>query len=370
MRTKLFLKTLLTMSVIAVLTAPAAWAQQDDRFADDDGNVHEGFIEAVAAEGITEGCDANRYCPDAVVTRGQMASFLQRALDLADSDENAFADDDGHTHEDAINAVAAAGIATGCAEDRFCPGDAVHRDQMATFLVTGFTFIESSVNFFRDDNGNTHENNINALARAAVTSSCNDTYLDYCPRDVVRRDQMATFLARAIGLQSHAEPDREVAYQVGTRGDVQGDPDTFRMIVAETLKNPRGWALDGLVRFLAVDESDELRIWLASPEEVEQAAPVCSAQYSCRVGNDVYINDERWRQSTDTYSDRELRAYRHYVLNHEVGHWIELDHRDCPYNGASAPVMQQQSISLDGCESRVWPLPEERDQARENLGVG
>lgn len=39
-------------------------------------------IEALAASGITGGCSAGQYCPDAPLTRGQMAAFLARALGL------------------------------------------------------------------------------------------------------------------------------------------------------------------------------------------------------------------------------------------------------------------------------------------------
>ena len=54
-------------------------------FIDDDGNVHEGFIEGIAAEGITRGCNPpgnDRYCPTSSVTRGAMAAFLARAVNL------------------------------------------------------------------------------------------------------------------------------------------------------------------------------------------------------------------------------------------------------------------------------------------------
>ena len=40
------------------------------------------FIEALAASGITGGCGAGNYCPDAPLTRGQMAVFLAKALGL------------------------------------------------------------------------------------------------------------------------------------------------------------------------------------------------------------------------------------------------------------------------------------------------
>ena len=40
------------------------------------------YIEALAESGITSGCDATSFCPDAPVTRGQMAVFLSKALGL------------------------------------------------------------------------------------------------------------------------------------------------------------------------------------------------------------------------------------------------------------------------------------------------
>ena len=40
------------------------------------------FIQALVASGITVGCGAGNYCPDAPLTRRQMAVFLARALGL------------------------------------------------------------------------------------------------------------------------------------------------------------------------------------------------------------------------------------------------------------------------------------------------
>ena len=40
------------------------------------------FVEALAAAGITGGCGTGSYCPDAPVTRGQMAVFIANALGL------------------------------------------------------------------------------------------------------------------------------------------------------------------------------------------------------------------------------------------------------------------------------------------------
>ena len=56
-----------------------------DLFRDDDTSVFEADIEWLGAVGVTRGCNPptnDRFCPDDVVTRGQMAAFLVRALDL------------------------------------------------------------------------------------------------------------------------------------------------------------------------------------------------------------------------------------------------------------------------------------------------
>ena len=91
-------------------------------------------------EGISTGCGGGMYCPNASVSRAQMAAFLARALDLPATNEDLFTDDDGHPLEVSINRVAQAGIATGCATDRYCPNAPVTRAQMASFLDRAFDF--------------------------------------------------------------------------------------------------------------------------------------------------------------------------------------------------------------------------------------
>ena len=66
----------LTLAAVAVAQLPPS-----GRFVDDDGNAHEANIEAIAALGITEGCNPplnNRFCPADNVTRGEMAVFLRK----------------------------------------------------------------------------------------------------------------------------------------------------------------------------------------------------------------------------------------------------------------------------------------------------
>ncbi|MGH3667293.1 MAG: hypothetical protein ACRDU7_03335, partial [Acidimicrobiia bacterium] len=180
-------------------------------FVDDDGNVHEGGIEAIAAEGITRGCNPpanDRYCPEKTVTRGQMAVFLARALDLGPTSNDYFIDDETSLFEAGINRLAAAGITQGCnppANNRFCPDRDMTRGQMAAMLARAFDYPVSHHNRFNDDNGHIFEQAIQRIAAAGVTVGCNPPANNrFCPNDPIRRDQMATLLTRA----NHLSPNR------------------------------------------------------------------------------------------------------------------------------------------------------------------
>jgi hypothetical protein len=159
-------------------------------------NAFRSAIVWLAESGITSGCAAGRYCPDANVRRDQMATFLAQSLGLSGAAPNAFSDDNGNTHEASINRIALAGITNGCAPNLYCPTATVRRDQMASFLATALHLTGTAPNAFTDDNGNTHEGSINRLAAAGITDGCGGT--KYCPSANVTRGQMAAFLRRAF----------------------------------------------------------------------------------------------------------------------------------------------------------------------------
>lgn len=62
---------------LAVLSSGVAVAG-DAAFTDTPGTAHEAAINWLAEAGVTSGCSDGAFCPDAPVTRGQMASFLRR----------------------------------------------------------------------------------------------------------------------------------------------------------------------------------------------------------------------------------------------------------------------------------------------------
>lgn len=160
---------------------------------------------------------------------------------------------------------------------------------------------------------------------------------------------------------------RTVTYEVRVRGQVGADPATFARIAARTFADRRGWRLGGNLRFTQVASGGQFTLWLAAPAALPGFSSTCTAQYSCRVGRNVVINDERWRTGTPTWPT--VREYQRYVLNHEVGHWLGFGHAACPSPGAAAPVMLQQSMTLAGCRSSTWPTQGERRQAAARAGV-
>ena len=109
----------------------------EDFFTDDDTSVHEDAINRVAAAGITTGCGPELFCPKKQVTRAQMATFLDNALSLDDTAEDFFTDDDGLVHEGAINRIAAAGITTGCGPELYCPKSIVKRGRDGRLPASG-----------------------------------------------------------------------------------------------------------------------------------------------------------------------------------------------------------------------------------------
>jgi glucose/arabinose dehydrogenase len=151
----------------------------------------------LVTNGITTGCatDPPSFCPTSPVTRAQMASFLVRALDLAPATTDHFVDDETSIHEADINALADAGITAGCGGDRYCPAHPVTRAEMASFLVRAYDIAPSSTDAFTDDETSLHEASIDAIAAAGITTGCTAT--TYCPTSPVTRAQMAAFLHRA-----------------------------------------------------------------------------------------------------------------------------------------------------------------------------
>lgn len=109
------------------------------------------------------------------------------------------------------------------------------------------------------------------------------------------------------------------------------------------------------------DGSYSVRVRLATPDTVDKLCGSAGVQtqgvYSCRYGKNILINLRRWLKGATGFAD--LGVYRPMVINHEMGHYLGFDHMKCPGSGKPAPVMQTQTIALNGCLANPHPFTAE-----------
>ncbi len=167
-------------------------------------STHDANIDCVVFYELAQGTGAATYEPSRSVSREQMASFIARLIDASDRDLPAggstFTDVSG-VHADNVERLAAAGIVQGREPGIYDPTSPVRRDQMASFLVRAFEFlvdreVDPAEVAFTDIAGNVHEVNIRKVAGLGFTQGLTAT--SYAPDNPVRRDQMASFLARTL----------------------------------------------------------------------------------------------------------------------------------------------------------------------------
>lgn len=138
----------------------------------------------------------------------------------------------------------------------------------------------------------------------------------------------------------------------------------FSATVARVLADTRGWQTSDGVRFVVVSPAElaagartDIRVALATPTlTAKLCAPLdtTTAQVSCWNGSRAVLNLQRWLRGSATYGS-DLESYRTYLVNHEVGHGLGHRHAQCPTAGAPAPIMVQQTKSLEGCTAWPWP---------------
>jgi N-acetylmuramoyl-L-alanine amidase len=97
------------------------------------------YVELLKELGITTGYSDGTFGPDLPVSRAEMAAFLSRAFNLtAAAPGTSFGDvASNQWYAVFVEAIRVAGITSGCstAPSLYCPLDPVKRDQMATFLA-------------------------------------------------------------------------------------------------------------------------------------------------------------------------------------------------------------------------------------------
>jgi subtilisin-like proprotein convertase family protein len=170
------------------------------------------FIGKLSARGITLGCSTMpaNFCPNANVTREQMAAFIIRAIGEFNPPVPAMQrfDDVPPTNVfyNFIDRMAVLGITVGCSAmpPLYCPTANVTREQMAAFIIRGIGEFNPPVPAMQrfDDvpPANPFYNFIERMGALGITSGCSAVPPLYCPTANVTRGQMAVFIINAFDL--------------------------------------------------------------------------------------------------------------------------------------------------------------------------
>ncbi|WUG88635.1 DUF3152 domain-containing protein [Streptomyces sp. NBC_00454] len=160
-----------------------------------------------------------------------------------------------------------------------------------------------------------------------------------------------------------------IRYRVDVEQGLGLDPQLFAEAVQRTLNDDRSWGHGGTKTFERVPGGEaEFVITLASPGTTgvwcaKSGLDTTVDNVSCDSAstNRVMINAYRWAQGSVTYGADQMFAYRQMLINHEVGHRLGHGHVSCQTPGALAPIMQQQTKSLDingiQCKANPWVFP-------------
>jgi hypothetical protein len=179
-------------------------------------------------------------------------------------------------------------------------------------------------------------------------------------QEIAEEKQKNTASTSASSQASAAKANIIVTYDTTTKGSITANFSEFKVLANQTLNDARGWSRMG-VAFKEVASGGQFTLVLSEASQLPTFSSGCSAEYSCRAGRFVIINQDRWQGATSSWNNAggSLRDYRHMVVNHETGHWLGHGHGYCGGQGQSAPVMAQQSITLAGCKFNPWPLANE-----------
>nr|WP_308355033.1 DUF3152 domain-containing protein [Streptomyces sp. MUM 203J] len=162
---------------------------------------------------------------------------------------------------------------------------------------------------------------------------------------------------------------RKVRYRIDVEKGLGLDSELFARAVQDTLNDDRSWAHDGVMTFERISSGQpEFVITLASPGTTgvwcaKSGLDTTVDNVSCdsAATRRIMINAWRWAQGADTFGPDAMLAYRQMLINHEVGHRLGHNHETCRKQNALAPVMQQQTKTLEiggvTCRPNPWVYP-------------
>ncbi|MFI5753725.1 DUF3152 domain-containing protein [Streptomyces sp. NPDC051569] len=171
------------------------------------------------------------------------------------------------------------------------------------------------------------------------------------------------------GFQKAPGRGEKFRYRVDIESGLSLDGALFADAVQKTLNDDRSWAHDGDMTFERISDGEpDFVVTLASPgttgvwcEKSGLDTTVDNVSCDSASTDRVMINAYRWAQGSVTFGSKAMLSYRQMLINHEVGHRLGHNHVSCRTPGALAPVMQQQTKSLDidgiECRPNPWVYP-------------
>jgi hypothetical protein len=153
---------------------------------------------------------------------------------------------------------------------------------------------------------------------------------------------------------------KKINYALKIQSEINLDPLCMKNLLFLILNNEKGWTnITGKgFQLTSVEDSDFVFIF-ATPEKTDELCYPLETNgiYSCRNETEIIINNFRWKEGAVDFG-RDIETYRLYLINHETGHLLGWQHKECPKEGAIAPVMMQQSKGTNGCLPYGWPVYE------------
>jgi hypothetical protein len=171
------------------------------------------FVTTLVSNGVTVGCGFGDYCVDSPTTRQQMAVFLLKALlgfcfTPPPATGTVFADvPASNIFAPWIEELQRRGLTAGCGGGNYCPDASVTRAQMAVFLLNtaygpGYVPPPATGTVFDDvPAGSFAADWIEDLVARGITAGCSANPPLYCPTNPITRGQMATFIVITFALQ-------------------------------------------------------------------------------------------------------------------------------------------------------------------------
>ncbi|KMY55578.1 hypothetical protein AC623_17895 [Bacillus sp. FJAT-27231] len=261
----------------------------------------------LADEGIISGFADGKFKPGQEVTRAAAAIMIGKALHLDGANRKTpFKDvNPANTASGYIASATEKKIISGFPDGTFRPNEFVTRGQMAILLAKAFELTKEEEIPFSDVNAKMAAYaSIKKLIAAGIASGYEDS--TYRPNLVLKRDQFAAFMARALNpffIPGNEVPDFSVSFlNVG-----QGDATLIQFPNKKTMLIDAGASESAIKRELAALHIDQINIFVATHPGVDHIG-----------GADYVINNMKVEKILDSGLPGTDAEYKQYIKSAET----------------------------------------------------